>query len=87
MEELLTIRMMMILELVMKRNPDGSLKDLNQLIEEVDYDVTKQAIQHTIRFLIQKNMMEKAGCEKRRGKSRVTYRATELAYKTLRFGY
>lgn len=86
MEEILTIRMMMILELVMKRNEDGSLKDLDQLIEEVDYDVTKQAIQHTIRFLINKNMMEKAGLEKRRGKSRVVYRATETAHRTLRFG-
>ena len=85
MDELLTIRMMMILELVMKRNSDGSLKDLDQLIEEVDYEVTKQAIQHTIRFLIRKNMMVKAGLVKRRGKSRVVYRATELAYKTLCF--
>lgn len=86
MEEILTIRMMMILELVMKRNEDGSLKDLDQLINEVDYDVTKQAIQHTIRFLIQKRMMSKAGTERRRGRRRVVYRATELAYKTLRHG-
>lgn len=86
MEEILTIRMMMILELVMKRNEDGSLKDLDQLIKEVDYDVTKQAIQHTIRFLINKGMMEKAGLQSRRGKSRVVYRATDLAYRTLRFG-
>lgn len=75
----------MILELVLKRNSDGSLKDLNQLIEEVDYEVTKQAIQHTIRYLVRKRMMVKAGVESRRGKSRVVYRATDLAYKTLRF--
>lgn len=87
MDEILTIRMLMILELVMARNGDGSLKDLDQLIEEVDYDVTKQAIQHTIRFLIRKGMMEKAGTEKRRGRRRQTYRATALAYQTLRSTY
>lgn len=86
MDEILTIRMLMILELIMARNPDGSLKDLDQLIEEVDYDVTKQAIQHTLRFLARKKMIEKAGLEKRRGRLRRIYRATELSYKTLRHG-
>lgn len=84
MEELLTIRMIMILELVMQRNGDGSLKDLDQIIEEVDYEVTKQAIQHTVRYLIQRRMMVKAGTEKRRGRRRITYRATDLAYRVLR---
>ena len=48
---LLTMRMFLIIEEVKKRNPDGSLLDLDQLIERVDYDVTKQAIQHTLRYI------------------------------------
>lgn len=48
---LLTMRMFLIIEEVKKRNPDGSLIDLDQLIERVGYDVTKQAIQHTLRYI------------------------------------
>lgn len=77
---LLTMRMFLIIEEVKKRNPDGSLLDLDQLIERVDYDVTKQAIQHTLRYMVEKGVVEKAGRESRRGRSRVLYKVTELGY-------
>ncbi len=77
---LLTMRMFLIIEEVKKRNADGSLLDLDQLIERVDYDVTKQAIQHTLRYMVEKGVVEKAGRESRRGRSRVLYKVTELGY-------
>lgn len=77
---LLTMRMFLIIEEVKKRNADGSLLDLDQLIERVDYDVTKQAIQHTLRYMVEKGVIEKAGRESRRGRSRILYKITTLGY-------
>lgn len=77
---LLTMRMFLIIEEVKKRNPDGSLLDLDQLIERVDYKVTKQAIQHTLRYMVEKGVIEKAGRESRRGRSRILYKITKLGY-------
>ncbi|EGR3221737.1 hypothetical protein DC904_13645 [Vibrio parahaemolyticus] len=80
----LTYRMIMILEVVLKRNTDGSLVDLDQIIERVDYEVTKPAIQFTLRRMVEHGVIEKFGMEKRRGKSRVIYRGTELGYQALK---
>ena len=77
---ILTMRMFLLIEVIKKRNPDGSLVDLDQLIERAGYEVTKQAIQHTLGFMIEKGVIEKAGRECRRGRSRVVYRITKLGY-------
>lgn len=77
---MMTMRMFLVIEEIKKRNPDGSLLDLDQLIERVDYRVTKQAIQHTLRIMIGKGVIEKAGLSKRRGRCRVTYQMTKLGY-------
>ena len=74
----------MILEVITKRNTDGSLIDLDQLIEEVDYEVTKESIQFTIRRMIDHGVIEKADSEKRRGRRRVLFRTTELGHTTLK---
>lgn len=48
--------------------------DIDQLIERLPYDVTKQALQFSLRFLIKRGLIIKAGREKRRGASRITYK-------------
>lgn len=77
---IMTMRMFLIIEVIRKRNPDGTLVDLDQIIERVGYKVTKQAIQHTLRCMRQKGVIEKAGRENRGGRSRVLYRMTKLGY-------
>ena len=81
---LLTFRMLLILDVIYRRNSDGSLVDLDQLIERVSYDVTKQAIQHSLRAMLEKGVIEKAGREKRRDRSRMTYRVTKLGHDLIR---
>ena len=46
--------------------------DLDELLERVAYDVTKPAMQFSIRALINRGLIEK-GSETRRGAKRVTY--------------
>jgi len=65
-----------VLSVIAKRNPDGSLVDIDQLIEGVDYEVTKQAIQHTIRSLVNQGLIIKEGKEVRRKRQRVTFSPT-----------
>lgn len=82
----ITDKQMMIMNAVMECNPDGSKLDLDQLIEKVPYNVTKEAIQFSIRYLIKKGLMIKLGREKRRGRSRIVYGATQEANHLLRRG-
>jgi DNA-binding PadR family transcriptional regulator len=81
---ILTFRMLLILDVINRRNPDGSLVDLDQIIERVSYAVTKQAIQHTLRTMAEKEVIEKAGRLNRRDRSRMTYRVTKLGFQLIR---
>ena len=75
----LTPKQISILTCVCKGNADGSPMDIDQIINSVDYKVTKQAIQFSIRRMIEKkNLIRKVGSEIRRGKKRVFYSATSL---------
>lgn len=57
--------------------PDSQKMDLDQLIEKVPYNVTKESIQFTLRFLVKRGYVEKAGTESRRGKRRVLWNLTK----------
>lgn len=70
--------MQSIIEIVGRRNKDGSYVDLDQIIERIDYQVSKQAIQFTLRGMIQRGVIEKCGIETRRGRNRILYRTTAL---------
>lgn len=72
----LTRRQLNIIKTIGKLNPDGSSLDLDQIIENVNYEVTKPALQFSLRFLRQGGVIEKLGIEKRRGAKRVIYGLT-----------
>lgn len=60
--------------------------DIDQLIEAVPYDVSKAAIQFSLRSLVTKGMIKKcADVEKvlRRGRRRRTYVVSEVCYKVM----
>lgn len=76
----LTDKQEAVLTTVVKGNPDGSFVDLDQLIDEVPYKTTKEAIQFVIRSLIKKGLMEKKDTEKRRGRRRAVLGATPEGY-------
>lgn len=49
---------------------ESPLLDLDQLVEAVPYETTKQSMQFSVRALVGKGLIEKAGRDTRRGKSR-----------------
>jgi DNA-binding MarR family transcriptional regulator len=51
--------------------------DLDQLLERLDYKTTKASIQFSIRALIARGLIAKAGMENRRGRKRVLLAPTE----------
>lgn len=71
-----------VLAIVAGKNEDGSLVDLDQIIERQDYKTNKSAIQFIIRNLVQeKKLIEKKGSENRRGRRRVLFDVTPLGEK------
>ncbi len=74
----LTAKQKAILALVVHGNPDGTPIDLDQLIDRVPYAPTKEAMQFSVRALINRGLIEKGGTELRRERSRRLILATDL---------
>jgi hypothetical protein len=87
-DQRLTSNQRSVLEVIIRANRDGSWVDIDQLMERVDYHVTKQALQFTLRFMIQKQLIVK-GKDRvlRRGRRRVILIPTELGYAHARKRY
>lgn len=71
------------LKLIVKCNPDGSLVDIDQLLDRVPHKPTKQALQFTIRQLVELKLIEKRDTEYRREARRIVYSGTMLGYTTV----
>ena len=76
----LTTKQIEVLRIVAKGNSDGSHADLDEILARASYKPTKQAIQFTIRSLIEHDLIEKLAAEKRRGRLRVVIGATVLGH-------
>lgn len=74
----LTDKQLEVLRVIAEANTDGTLADLDEVIERVSYKPTKQAIQFSIRALVGHELIEKQGAEKRRGRNRVLLAVTPL---------
>lgn len=81
---LLTTKQIQIMSIVIRMNEDGSFVDLDQLLERLPYETTKQSIQFSVRALVAKELIEKKPREKRRERSRVILAPTELGYQIVR---
>lgn len=78
----LTTKQKEILTHVIEANVDGSTIDMDQLLSRLSYTPTKQALHFSLRFLNEKGCLEKAGLDKRRGRSRMTIVPTALGLAT-----
>lgn len=76
-----THKQQIVMKIVMAGNDDGTYVDLDQLLERIDYDTTKQSMQFTIRHLIRRGYIHKGGLELRRGKKRRVLEPSLLAFK------
>lgn len=79
----LTEKQKNLLSVIIKGNVDGTWCDLDQILDKIDYTTTKESIQFSLRFLVQRGLIQKAGIETRRGKNRVLYRPMSDAFKVL----
>lgn len=79
-----TEKQMQIMSVVVKGNEDGSFIDLDQLLERIPYETTKESMQFSIRALVKNQLISKKDRESRRGRSRVILAPTELAYFVMR---
>lgn len=83
----ITDNMRSILEVVVRANKDGSWVDMDQLIQRVNYHVTKEAIQFTLRNMVKKQLIAKGESTLRRGRKRLVLIPTELGYQIARRKY
>ncbi len=74
----LTPKQIDMLILIAKGNADGTLIDLDQLMERAAHQPTKASLQFSVRAMIASGLIEKAGTEKRRDRRRVLFKATAL---------
>lgn len=74
----LTTKQIELLRVIGAGNEDGSATDLDEILERVRYETTKQSLQFSIRALIGHGLIEKKGVEKRRGRQRQVIGATAL---------
>jgi len=78
----LTVKQISILRAVVNRNDDGSLVDLDQLLDRIDYETTKASIQFSIRSMVKAGVIMKVA-ERRRGRQHVCYEPTGLGARIL----
>jgi hypothetical protein len=74
----LTSKQISQMRVICAGNSDGTDVDLDQILEKLPYQTTKQSFQFSLRALIAKGLVEEAGREVRRGRSRRVISPTGL---------
>jgi predicted transcriptional regulator len=74
----LTAKQGELLRVIAAGNGENDPADLDEILERVRYETTKQSLQFSIRAMIKHGLIAKRGVEKRRGRMRQVLFATEL---------
>lgn len=72
----LTVKQRDLMTVIFTGNADGSKLDIDQILENISYDTTKQSLQFSLRALSKKGCIQKMPKEIRRGRGRVVYALT-----------
>jgi len=76
----LTEKQIEIISLIKRGNTDGTLLDIDQILERLSYMPTKQALQFSLRYIIKRGYIQKhPDLQLRRNKKRVCYYATTIS--------
>lgn len=67
-----------VIKILCQGNEDGTLVDLDQLLERLPYKVTKESFHFTLRTLAKHGWAHKGERENRRGRNRRTIELTPL---------
>ena len=70
--------------MINKGNPDGSFCDLDEVLERIPWETSKESLQFSVRALIKKDLVMKQGLEKRRSRSRRLLSLTEKGFRWMR---
>lgn len=70
----LTNKQHYVLDVIARRNDDGTAVDLDQLLHRLPWQPTKASTQFVIRALVNKKLIEKGECVHRREHKRRTFR-------------
>lgn len=76
----LTTKQIQLLHVISEGNGEDAPCDLDEILEKLPYETTKQSLQFSIRALISHGVIEKRGTEKRRGRARQVIAATVLGH-------
>jgi len=79
----LTHKQTNLLTVIAKGNKEDGTIDLDEILEYLQYETTKQSLQFSVRALIAHGYIAKKGLEKRRGRMRQVIEATELGKKMI----
>jgi DNA-binding PadR family transcriptional regulator len=71
-----------LMRVICAANEDGSATDLDQILERLRYETSKESLQFSIRALVNHGLIEKKGIERRRGRQRVLIAATVIGAAT-----
>lgn len=74
----LTIKQIALLGVIARGDGKGKPLDLDEILDKLDYETTKQSLQFSIRALMNKTLIMKMGLQKRRGRQRQVIDATVL---------
>ena len=72
----LTTKQRALMGVIVAGNDDGTNLDIDQILEALPYDTSKESLQFSLRALVNKGCIQKMPTETRRGRARVIYAAT-----------
>jgi DNA-binding MarR family transcriptional regulator len=76
----LTTKQRELMRVFVAGNGVDDVMDLDEVLENLEYDTTKQSLHFSIRALIKHGLVEKVGCEKRRGRRRQLLKVTPMGH-------
>lgn len=76
----LTKKQLSLIAAIQKGGERGELPDLNQILQNLNYETSKQSLQFSIRALVRKGVIEKRELEARRGQQRRVLSLTAAGY-------
>lgn len=79
----LTAKQIELLNVIAKGNGPNAPCDLDEILDRIRYETTKQSLQFSIRALVARDLIEKKGVEKRRGRQRQVIAATKAGLEAL----
>lgn len=74
----LTVKQLELLRVIGEANTDSTATDIDQILERLNYETSKESLHFSLRALVGKGLIEKSGREMRRKRNRTIVSLTAL---------